>query len=746
MVAPNTTGGYNAGYIASKKKKTLNPTIGGGYQAGYIQPASTFDSKANPYAKKFNSLADPYAGMTRKMEGFDSKANPYAGITGGEDYYAAMGLVKPEGNAVPPPPPPVDSGNPFLGLKKKVVDSGNPFLGLKPTGDGTEIDGGVSTVVDAGDFSSVDNPYGTDGTQTTVSSVDPTIRERLIEQAKTTDRGVLNDPHYANLSDADKALIRRYLGIVDPAPPTPEPTPEPIVPASGPVGTPTAEAQAVDGLGNATKQASQAAALTGFDDANVRRSQENLLRTLLGESEDLGRQAVANLDLPTFERGPLEGTLESFLMGQMNQGFTGDDAITQANLADFNAEAEKARAQQIEDLQRFGVLGDGVSSGSVADILGEFDAGVTRGRGALRAEGQRNLLNSILPNAQSLAQFQGAQQSRNREFEAGYNLDRLRAQQEVADRSLARRMPLTDPTGMQVFQESVRQQGLANDRADRGLDMQLAELLGVTSEGRQTLGAQQLGQQDRQFLASLGLDRDRLDESMRQFDAQNRLAEGELIGQLDGQATLADRQLGFNYQQLGQQDRQFLASLGLDRDRLGESARQFDAQNRLAEGELIGQLDGQATLADRQLGFNYQQLSQQDRQFLSSLGLDERQIELAEQQAQQQAERDRIAMILAARDAGYGNLLTGVDVERTLAEMLGVPYGGDSGETDNSTTTDNDAIITGDDVTGSKAIGAKDIIARNDWVNVFVGDNQIVTATGQVLANWDNDGKQWKKA
>ena len=608
---------YSAGYIPSKKKK-VQPTITqGGYSAGYVAPKSGFDSTSDPYANKFDSKANPYAGMSKTStfdstsdpyaNKFDSKANPYAGMSktsSVEDYYEAMGLVDPKNEIKPPPPPKVEM---------RTATGGGTLNGVSPYGDdGLMTNAYIAPVVRdgvvVGGGEDLDGAEDAGGEEGNLTPEQISIRDRLINQAKTSDMGVLNDPHFATLSPADQQQIRSYLGLTSPA-----------------VGKPVATAEGVAGLGEETIEKSVAASEVGFDDQEVRERSKELLRTILGESEEMGRQATENLQLPEFQKGALEGALESFLMQQMGAGFTGDDPMTRANIADFDASAGDARRQQIEDLQRYGVLGDGVSAGFTADVLGGFDADVLRGRGALQAEGQRNLLNSILPQAQSLSQFQGNQQTRNREFEAGYNMDRLRMEQDIANQALARRMPLTGPTGDQVFQESVRQANLGNERADRGMDMQLASLLGVTEDGRQTLGAQQLGQQDRQF---------------------NR--------------------------QMNQQDEQFLKSLGLDQ-------QQIDLARGQALGYMRDPVTGvlQDTLGARQLNQQGSQfdrsLAQSNDQFLANLlGVtSDGQDSLAKTQLDRQAEQDRISQILAASKVeGLG--INGSEVSELLRTLLGI--------------------------------------------------------------------------
>ena len=125
--------------------------------------------------------------------------------------------------------------------------------------------------------------------------------------------------------------------------------------------------------------------------------------------EALPPDATAPLDFNT--------QVQQFLAQQLSGGMTGDDAMTQSALADFDVGAERARRQQIEDLQRFGVLGgSGVSSGAVADILGEFDAATQRGRAGVRAQGLNRVLQSILPQAAGMAQQQAALAQQQAQF------------------------------------------------------------------------------------------------------------------------------------------------------------------------------------------------------------------------------------------------------------------------------------------------------------------------------------------
>ena len=283
------------------------------------------------------------------------------------------------------------------------------------------------------------------------------------------------------------------------------------------------------GVGAATNIAAQRASRQGFDDPGVRESSKDLLSTIIGESEDRGQAAANALQRPQLT-SQANDLLSKLLTGD------GNDPITQSLMADFENSAGKARAQQIEDLQRFGVLGgdQGPSAGFTADILGEFDSGIERGRSGVRAGGFDRLLNSVLPQATAL----GGQQF-------GQDLTRLQLQQDVANQSQARRMPLTGPTGDQVFQESVRQSGIGNNFQQQGIDLQRGGLTGqyrdpVTGVMQDTLGRQQLNQQGSQFDRSAGQGDRSLDQQLAallgqtsdgtqtlqgsQFDRQNNLA------------------------------------------------------------------------------------------------------------------------------------------------------------------------------------------------------------------------------
>lgn len=150
-----------------------------------------------------------------------------------------------------------------------------------------------------------------------------------------------------------------------------------------------------------------------------------------------------------------------------------------------------------------------------------------------------------------------------------------------------------------------QQQGLNLNAA--GLQLQgLGQLQNqIQFDAGQGLTREQMAQQNEQFGRSLG-------ERGRQFDVGQNFAQQQAIGNIGGIDTLAARQLegqlGLSERQLEQQGTQFERSLA-------EQAAAREAQNRLAEGQLLGNLGGQDTLASQQLaaqlGLDTQRLQEQ---------------------------------------------------------------------------------------------------------------------------------------
>ena len=143
---------------------------------------------------------------------------------------------------------------------------------------------------------------------------------------------------------------------------------------------------------------------------------------------EAGRAAAARFQqqnqLPApAQQAPRQAMTGREQLGQQITGFLGSqlaqatrpgqqDQITQSQLTDFDEQTRRAREQQIEDLNRFGIIGGGgVSSGRVADILGRFDADTLRGRQAVKAAGLNRMLGTILPQAVQQARFRAPKRS-----------------------------------------------------------------------------------------------------------------------------------------------------------------------------------------------------------------------------------------------------------------------------------------------------------------------------------------------
>ena len=363
--------------------------------------------------------------------------------------------------------------------------------------------------------------------------------------------------------------------------------------------------------------------------------------------EALPPDATAPLDFNT--------QVQQFLAQQLSGGMTGDDAMTQSALADFDVGAERARRQQIEDLQRFGVLGgSGVSSGAVADILGEFDAATQRGRAGVRAQGLNRVLQSILPQATGMATQQAALAQQQAQFG----------------------------------------QTLAERQAARG---QQAEQFGLGQE----LDRERLAQQDVQFGLGQELDRERLDQQAGQFASAQELARQQALGSIDGQETILARQLEQDRalreaaitgqldgadtlaaQQLAQQQEQFGRSMDLDEQRRLDQVNQELAQRNLQAAMATGVIPsgvtaggvpygGQETLAARQLRQQREleeaRMSQQADQFETTAGMDQERIDLARGEAlglidgDQTVQAQQLAADLALRQAALTGDLDGTE-------------------------------------------------------------------------------------
>jgi len=413
---------------------------------------------------------------------------------------------------------------------------------------------------------------------------------------------------------------------VAPTPPAVPPPPVAPPPATGPVGIPTPEADPVQTLSEDTKESADIAAQFGLNDPEVRESQKDLIQQIIAESEDLGAEGTRNIDLPEVTRSPLEGQLEASFLDQIRGGFTGDDPVTQARLADFKANADEARLQQIEDLQRFGVLGGGgVSAGSTADVLGGFDADVLRGRDAARAGGIEDFRNAILPLATDFSSDQANRAQQQRQFEGGFNLDRLGLQQDIADRSLARRMPLTGPTGDEVFQESIRQGDRDYGQRDRREQSELSRI--DEDRARDSALFNERVTEERRFLD----DQRRFDEGM-DFDVRDQQSRVSRIDEDRARDSALFQERTTEGQKFAEDKRRFDEALDLDvRDiEMREDITEQQKTTMIADRIAKSKRDVEAEQLHRERITEGTRFAEDKRRFDDALDLDIRDIEMRE--------------------------------------------------------------------------------------------------------------------
>jgi hypothetical protein len=472
----------------------------------------------------------------------------------------------------------------------------------------------------------------------------------------------------------------------------------PSPPATGNVGIRTEDSKAIQSLSeqvqNLVNQQKE-----GYSNEDIRREQQQLVSGLGKDAETAGRDVLNQLNVPEFERSPLEGALESrflddlraptardvgigdvggqleeLLRARLTGGFE-QDAIGKAAQQRFATESSSRREALAAELAGLGVLRGG---GNTIDSFGRFDAGISQGISDIDAQTQQRR-DADLARAQQFAQFQsglglsnrqlgqqdlaqslGFEQSqsdrtqRQREFEFGANATRLDMQQSVADRTLARLLTQTEPTQRERFEEGVRQ-------------TQTAEALGQSRFG---LESRQYMEDIRRFDKDLALRQ----EGLRSQDelAQARLAQeaGQFTSSLG--ETTAERQQRGNLARLGlseqeaarlQQESQYGRSLT-------EQQAQFSVGNYLQNQQFKAQLAQQEsqygrTLQEEQaqwgqgLGFQRDELAQQQGQFTAAQGQQALQFgrDANLRETQQRAQEDQWGRDLQERQAQFGQTL-----------------------------------------------------------------------------------------
>tara|TARA_Y100001938_G_scaffold149930_1_gene238752 strand:+ start:28 stop:3771 length:3744 start_codon:yes stop_codon:yes gene_type:complete len=339
----------------------------------------------------------------------------------------------------------------------------------------------------------------------------------------------------------------------------------------------------------------------------VREQQEAAVGETLRGAELAGRQAYGNvrgLPIITPEFGAtdeLRDQLQTSIMDRMRG--TPLDAIEAERTAQLEEDASRSRDALTEKLSRLGLLRAG---GDTADVLGEFEGQVLRGRQGIAADMQQMQQDLITSGIQEGRTLRGAEvdaelkraASLSDQLSAARNLDLQRhmLQQDVADRTLARGLTRLGPTERERFENQMRAQQQQEYLARSAQDTQResAEAAVSLDERRIALSEQEAQDRVNQASADRGLRKLQLDAQKDQFNRQ-----------LLHEQTQAELQRGFASTE-SELDRTFRGDeSAADRTfRSNEAARQrmFDIDFRASE------LDAQSAEAalDRNLQLNLQ--------------------------------------------------------------------------------------------------------------------------------------------
>ena len=351
---------------------------------------------------------------------------------------------------------------------------------------------------------------------------------------------------------------------------------------------------------------------------------------------------------PTDFQAPrsVDEALQQRLLQSLSTQAGVDDPVAAAQRADYEERTRQARQQQIEELNRLGILRGG---GDTAAILGQFDVGALRGQQQISADmamRQQEALNQAL-------QFEQQRQT----GELGRGQLSQQAQQMALDRELGRRELAAregQMTGRFGGADTLAREemDLRRELMEQQRAMGLAELTGQVGEGlrgygapvgAQTLAAQELAQRQAESEAERGLRREELTgeitgvgglkrslaaQEMEQRGSQfeQELAQQEALA--EAQRDLAREEMrGYTYDpRTGQMVRT------VEGQRLGQEASQFEADRLLREAGITGTYDGAETMAARQA---------REQQELAEAGLTGRYRD-QDTMAAQQLEQDRL--------------------------------------------------------------------------------------------------------
>ena len=377
---------------------------------------------------------------------------------------------------------------------------------------------------------------------------------------------------------------------------------------------------------------------------------------LIGSGYEEGTGIVPEMGTaPTDFQAPrsVDEALQQRLLQSLSTQAGVDDPVAAAQRADYEERTRQARQQQIEELNRLGILRGG---GDTAAILGQFDVGALRGQQQISADmamRQQEALNQAL-------QFEQQRQT----GELGRGQLSQQAQQMALDRELGRRELAAregQMTGRFGGADTLAREemDLRRELMEQQRAMGLAELTGQVGEGlrgygapvgAQTLAAQELAQRQAESEAERGLRREELTgeitgvgglkrslaaQEMEQRGSQfeQELAQQEALA--EAQRDLAREEMrGYTYDpRTGQMVRT------VEGQRLGQEASQFEADRLLREAGITGMYDGAETLAAQQAR------QQQELAVAGLTGMYRGQTTLGGQQqrlAEQNLEQDRL--------------------------------------------------------------------------------------------------------
>lgn len=330
----------------------------------------------------------------------------------------------------------------------------------------------------------------------------------------------------------------------------------------------------------------------------------------------------------------------SGMLGQLQQQLAqptrfDTDAFQQIRSAQAqNLQAEFGAQRQLldEEMARRGLSASSITAGRYGDLLGQqsralsdLDAQLLMAAAQTQAQDRLAAMQAAtdfagLAGSQDLAQFEANRVAQAQQFQEALQGAQFQQGQyeQGGAQALAAAQAAQQGEQVQFQQELARLLGLSDiDLRAAQLGLQAGEATGQLG-GQQTLSAQQLAEQQ------------------RQFDIQQQLAQTLGLGQL-GQG---ERELDLRAQQIQQEAQLQGRSLDLQQARDQAQQEQFAAQQALERERFYGTLDAEE-------GQFARSLDEQRSLRLQNLGISEAQLE---QEARRLTQQDRSLSLQEARD------------------------------------------------------------------------------------------------